>query len=408
MRLLYLFPDPWPTFRPDLAVLFGKYLPRYGLTTDIATHGVLCAEAWRGGKAILYRLPRSKSLGHVAKLLQNLRILLKVDRHAYGAIQLRGMPIHALIGLVVARLKGLRFVYWFSFPQSEAQLFRASKMGPGGGLLYWFLLAQGHVGKWLLYGIVLPRADHVFVQSERMKEDVASHGIRANKMTAVPMGVDIEAAKVEEIVPADDARLSGKRVAIYLGTLDRERNVELLLEMLALARSREPDLVLVMAGDTVHADYSMQLKRLAENLGVTDAVIWTGWLSTGEAWRYVRAAEVGLSPIPRGILFDCSSPTKLIEYMALGVPVIANDSPDQERVIRESGAGVCVDLSPEAFADALLELLKDPGRLGSMGSRGRSYAVGVRSYDRLASEVAAVYRRLMPENGASNGMPATG
>jgi glycosyltransferase involved in cell wall biosynthesis len=81
--------------------------------------------------------------------------------------------------------------------------------------------------------------------------------------------------------------------------------------------------------------------------------------------------------------------------MALGLPVIVNDNPDQAQVIRESGAGLCVSLEPGAFAGALLELLGDPARRREMGEKGRRYVVKVRGYDKLAETVAATYKRLL-------------
>ena len=104
---------------------------------------------------------------------------------------------------------------------------------------------------------------------------------------------------------------------------------------------------------------------------------------------------MGLSPFPRGYLLDSASPTKAIEYMALGLPVIVNDNPDQAQVIRESGEGLCVSLEPGAFAGALLELLGDPARRREMGEKGRRYVVKVRGYDKLAETVAATYKRLL-------------
>ena len=59
-------------------------------------------------------------------------------------------------------------------------------------------------------------------------------------------------------------------------------------------------------------------------------VLLTGWLPQPAALGYAVRAEVGLSPIPRGTLFDVSSPTKLVEYLALGIPGVANDIPDQQ------------------------------------------------------------------------------
>ncbi len=228
-----------------------------------------------------------------------------------------------------------------------------------------------------------------------MKADVAARGVSSDRMTAMPMGVDLEIALPKEIHPASDQRLVGKRVIVYLGTLERQRRIEVILEMFALVLARSPAAVLVIVGDTEHRDYRASLARTAEALGIADSIIWTGWLPANQAWRYVRSAEVGLSPVPRGVVYDCSTPTKIVEYLALGVPVVANDSPDQERIIRESGAGLCVKLNPTEFADAVLELLADKTRLGTMSEQGIAYVANTRSYSALAKVAADSYHNLL-------------
>lgn len=162
-------------------------------------------------------------------------------------------------------------------------------------------------------------------------------------MTPVPMGVDLETASPENIVRADDPRLHGKRVVAYLGTLDPQRRIEVLLKMLALIARCYPTCVCYSSA-TPSAAHRAWLKAEVERLDIADYVIWTGWLPASEGWSYIRTAEIGLSPFPRGFLLDSASPTKAVEYMALSLPVIANDSPDQAQVIEESGAGLCVPL----------------------------------------------------------------
>ena len=399
MHLLYLTAEQWPTFRPDVIALFGKYLPREGVTCDLVTERDLASAdrpdvPWGAGRAILCRVPRNRAGHYLTKCWHNLRILAGIKAAEYDAIQVRDMSITALAGLLIARAKGIRFYYWLSFPQSEGQIERARSRGMKGGMRFWFPLMQGMFGKWLLYRIVLPRADHVFVQSRQMQSDVAREGIPERKMTPVPMGVDLETASPENIVRADDPRLHGKRVVAYLGTLDPQRRIEVLLKMLALIVPLLPDVRLLLVGDTEDAAHRAWLKAEVERLDIADYVIWTGWLPASEGWSYIRTAEIGLSPFPRGFLLDSASPTKAVEYMALGLPVIANDSPDQAQVIEESGAGLCVPLEPAAFAEAVVSLLESPETRERMGRRGRQYVAEKRGYDSLSRSVAAVYRRL--------------
>ena len=399
VRLLFVTHEPWPTFRPDVAALFGKYLPRYGISSDLVAEQALGDEApqpWPAGQALTRPDRGGRAMHHFGKLMHNLRTLWACRRQDYDAIQVRDLPISALAGLVAARWKGLRFFYWMSFPIPESDIERARARGPRAGLKYWFPLLQGSVGKWMLYKIVLPRADHIFVQSERMKQDVAALGIPSQRMTPVPMAVDTEIAQSEQLAPADDPRLTGKRVLVYLGTLDPARRIDMLIDMMATIRRSRGDVVLLLVGDTEDADHRAWLHRQVEKLGLQQNILFTGWLRTNEAWRYLRAAEIGLSPFPRSFLLDSCSPTKAIEYMALGLPVIVNDQPDQAKVITESVAGLCVPWAPEAFAKAALELLADPERCRAMGSAGPDYIRQRRNYDSLAAELAMTYRRLLP------------
>lgn len=402
MHILFLTAEQWPSFRADTNALFSKYLPRNNITCDLATERDTSKPgiAWLAGKTFLCDLPKNRGAQYLIKLWHQSRVLFTVDYKNYDAIQVRDMTVIALIAVVMAKIKGLPFYYWLSYPQSEGQIDRAKKRGMQAGMRYWFPLVQGEIGKWLLYKVILPCSTHVFVQSEQMKLDIAKQGIALHSMTAVPMGVDLETAKPETVVKSDDERLVGKRVLVYLGTLERVRRIDVLFEMLLIVRQQLPEILLVIVGDTDDFTHREWLKQEAKRLGLEGNILWTGWLPMAEGWRYVRAAEVGLSPLPRGYLLDMSSPTKAIEYMALGIPVVMNDNPDQAQIIEESGAGICVSLLPELFALSVSELLNNSTLRNEIAIRGMEYVAKKRSYEGIANALANKYRQLLNSQGS--------
>jgi len=400
LRLLYLTAETCPTFRADVAVLFGKYLPRLGVHSDIVagkTPGYDGSIVWGGGDSYLSDVSGGQAKRHVKILLNGIKTLFCADRTRYDAIQVRDMPLLATVGLLAARIKYLPFFYWMSYPIPEGQIQTAKERGLSSGWIkFLFPWVRGRVGRFLLYQVVLPLADHVFVQSEHMKRDMIERGIPEQKMTSVPMGVDLELLQQEEISPSEDPCLKGRRAIVYLGYMDWPRCIEVLFEMLALVRQHIPDTLLMLVGDADDNWYREWLKRQAEAAGVADHVLWTGWLPMLEGWRYVRAAEVALSPIPRGPLFDGSSPTKLPEYLALGVPVVCNDNPDQESIIQACGSGRCVLYTAENFASAVIELMgmKNEDRLENINF-GLQYIVDHRGYHMIAENLATTYRTLL-------------
>ena len=192
-----------------------------------------------------------------------------------------------------------------------------------------------------------------------------------------------------------DQRLEGRRVILYLGTLQRIRRIDFLFEVLAHVKEAVPGVVLVLAGDSVEPSDRAWLRQRAEEAGVAEDVVWTGWLPKEEGWRLIRASEVALSPFRPSFELNSCSPTKAVEYLALGVPAVGNDQPDQARVIRESGAGHCVPYSVKAFSDAIVHLLENPEIARRMGARGPAYVAAHRSYEIIARELARTYARFV-------------
>ncbi|MBV6447507.1 glycosyltransferase [Nitrosomonas sp.] len=400
IRLLYLFHETYPTFRVDMRVLFGKVLPRYGIQSDIVARkeeGNAETDSWEGGEAYLCNVSGGSVKRHLKTFLHGVRSMIVADNRRYQVIQVRDMPLLAAIGLLVARCKRLKFFYWMSYPMPEGHISTARDRGLSSGLMkFLFPWVIGHIGRLLLYRLVLPMADHIFVQSDQMKIDLIRQGICSEKMIPVPMGVDMEELRNCHIPVINNIHLTGKRVLVYLGTLVRPRKIEILFEMLAIVKKQFPNVVLVLVGDTNEKMHQHWLEMKAVEAGVKEQLVWTGWLPMLEAWGYVCAAEVGLSPFPRGYLLDSASPTKVPEYFALGVPVVCNDNPDQQQIINKSGAGFCVPYTAEDFADAVIQILSlDNRKRNEMIAKGKNYVSKYRDYRIIGSDLANLYKMLL-------------
>lgn len=406
IRLLYLTAETCPTFRADVHVLFGKVLPKFGIHSDIVAGKTPGTEGdsdsmWGGGESYLCELSGGLVERYFKIFFHRIRCLLKANSKRYHAIQVRDMSMLAAIGLLVARFKGLKFFYWMSYPMPEGQISLARDRGLSLGLMkFLFPLVNGWIELLILYRIVLPNVDHVFVQSDQMKIDLIKRGICPEKMTPVPMGVDIEALQNLRLSPIKDKHLFDKRVLVYLGTLSRTRKIEILFEMLVIVKNQFPNVLLVLVGNANDEIHQNWLEKKANEAGVKDQLLWTGWLPMLDGWRYVRAAEVCLSPFPRGYLLDSASPTKVPEYLALGVPVVCNENPDQEKIICQSGAGICVPYTAEDFANAVITILNlDKCKWNEMVIKGENYVRTNRNYLIIGSNVALSYRNLLMKKG---------
>lgn len=96
-----------------------------------------------------------------------------------------------------------------------------------------------------------------------------------------------------------------------------------------------------------------------------------------------------------------TSPLKLYEAMACGVPVIVSDLPGQADVVREAGCGVVVPPGqPAAVAAAVAALAADPAARRRMGANARAYALARCSWERRAGEIADILAPLLARGRA--------
>jgi len=394
LKLLYILPDGHPTFRPNVAALFGIHLPREGVFSDIVTRSTIddpTPAPWAGGEALVAPRGGGKLKSIISGVTNDLKALGRLKRGAYDAIQVRDRVFVAPLAMLLARLSGTPFIYWMSFPISESRLRLAKDLGPKGQGLRWLAwMLRGHLGTRLLYKWIMPHADFVVVQSEQMTTDVAAQGVDPAKMYPVPMGID--PARFAPIIPKPPSPYPGRRVIAYLGVCSRIRRIEFLLDVVAKVRQADPSVMLLLVGGAEEEQDEVWLREQIAQRGLEADVVLTGWLPPQEVQARMACAEVALALMAPDPLLNSTSPTKLVEYLAMGLPVVANEHPEQKLVIDHSGAGLCTPFDAGLFADAVTRLLAEPDTRAAMAERGPAYAVRERAYSVIAQNLAATYR----------------
>ena len=401
-RLLIVARDLYPPFRVDITELFSTFLGRWldltwlmrrdrdgpGATIEASPHERFIVPARKPGR-----------LSGVRARLSYFRTALTQVANAAGGrwdlIQVRDIPIGGVWFLLAALIARKPFVYWMSFPVLEGYRDRARNPGPGDGVgLTLYRRAYYVIGRFIQYRVVLRLADFVFVQSEIMKREVAGKGVDAGKIMAVPMAVNVATCNPEAIPPVDDPRLRDRRVLVYVGSLEAQRQPVLLIEALAAVAREEPSVTLVFVGDS-DPETAAPMAERAKVLGVGDRILHTGRLPLREALAYVARADVCLALYPVTDLLVSGTPTKLVEYLAMGRPVVGNPHPYQSRLLEATGAGTIAEMNPEAFAAAIVSLLRDDAGTRARASAAPAWIRDNLSYEVTAERVGAVYARLL-------------
>jgi glycosyltransferase involved in cell wall biosynthesis len=179
------------------------------------------------------------------------------------------------------------------------------------------------------------------------------------------------------------------RVVLYQGGFSRDRGIEQLIEAIPSV----PSAVLVLLG---YGNLQAELERRAADPAVQGRVRILPAVPPTELLDWVAAADVVAMPIqPSTLNHRLTTPNKLFEAMAAGVPVVASDLPGMAGIVRETGAGLLVDpTSPAAIASALRELLESEGERAAMGARALAAAHETYNWERQLDVLLAEYGRL--------------
>jgi len=393
LKFLFVSSDKYPPFRVDVSVLFGEKMVERGhiidwlLQSDEPLHDAYQTE-WSGCKVYVGPTDNgtsiiSRSKKNLYDILHDFKMFCVLRKSKYNFILIKDKFVSALVAIVASKIFKVKFIYWLSYPFPEMYLYEVKEGTARYPLIYW---VKGHLLKILSYRIIMPFSDHIFVQTEKMQRDISEHNIPKGKMTPVPMGVS-----TKEIpffgYDSEYNRLGKKKIVLYLGTLTKTRRMDFLIRAFEKVLRREQNAKLYLVGGGDDPSDEQLLKDEVQRLGIEDSVFITGFLPQQEAWKHARDADVCVSPLYPTPIYNCGFPTKLIEYMAMGKAVVANDHPEQSLVISESKAGICVPYEEDAFAQAILHLLNHPEEVKEMGIRGREYVEKHKSYEQIADLV---------------------
>ncbi|MFC1664586.1 glycosyltransferase family 4 protein [Pseudomonadota bacterium] len=180
-------------------------------------------------------------------------------------------------------------------------------------------------------------------------------------------------------------KLTPLSYAIYNGNIGEINNSVWLYEAakLLFEKSRA-DILIVLAGD---GQQKRELEQRAKNDGVTNFIM-LGMVPKIQLVYYIQNALVSMVPLKGASVLDSSSPNKLFESLAAGVPVIQNTNGWLNALLADNNVGFTVDPGdPAALADLLVKLSDNHSIVKEMGSRAKSLALRQFDKDILADKM---------------------
>ena len=364
-RVTVICPMGSEDFREPDVVLDGVHILRYPLRP--ATGGPL-------GYVREYALA----------LWHTMRLALQVERVSHVDVVHGCNPPDALfLVALLLRRRGARFV--FDHHDLVPELFQ-SRFPGGGRPLYWLTRA--------LERLTFLVADGVISTNQSYRDVAIRRGhVSPDKVVVVRSGPDL--SRFVQRRPDPSLRRGKRYLLAYLGVIGPQDGLDYALRALVALRrdlGRE-DLHCICMGS---GDALGDMIALSRELGLDDIVEFTGRVPDEFVQRCLSTADVCLSPDPKNPLNDVSTMNKVVEYMAMGRPLVSFAL--AEALVSAGEAAVYVPANDEeAFAAAIDSLLRDPDRRATMGAIGRDRVERQLSWDISRQELLNFYARLLSD-----------
>jgi len=331
-----------------------------------------------------------------AALWHTLRLALRVRREGpVDVVQACNPPDLLFLVALALRPRGARFVFDHHdlVPELFLSRFDDARRGP----LYWATRVAERATFALADGVISTNESYRDVAVGRGRVDPAT-------VAVVRSGPDL--TRFTRLDPDPSLRRGKDHLLAYLGVMGPQDGVDHALRAVAELRRRGRDdfhCVLMGSGDSLPG-----LRELAVELGIDDVVEFPGRVSDEFVRRCLSTASVCLSPDPRNPLNDLSTMNKVVEYMAMGRPLVSFDL-KEARVSAGDAAVYAVDDGPTAFADGVERLLDDPDLREELGRRGRARVEHELSWEESRRRLLAFYAELLgPAPAGRRGAAPTG
>jgi glycosyltransferase involved in cell wall biosynthesis len=204
-------------------------------------------------------------------------------------------------------------------------------------------------------------------------------------------------------VPESAARPGHDRV-VYLGSVTVARGAKVIAEAARLVHDRTDGAVTL---EVIGPPRDDETRRILDRAQAAGHLRCHGFVANEVALEMVSGALAGLSLLQDVPNYRHSTPTKLYEYMAHGVPVVTTPLPLARELVEASGAGIVVPFDDAAAtADAVMELWRDPERAARMGAAGHDYARTHHDWRAMRGQFVEAVRSVM--SGGASPPPAPG
>ena len=341
----------------------------------------------------VYRVPisRRKGSGILIQSLEYLKFfILALGRvtslhlqRRYVVVQVHNLPDFLVFTALVPRLMGARVILDLHdlMPEFYMERFGREMSSPEVRLI--------RVQEW----ISCKFADHIITVTDLWRQALIERGQPGHKITVI-MNVADERAFNPSVVPDQTLGPRNGFQLFYHGNIDQRYGLDLAVQAIDRVRRELPDVHLTIHGG---GEYREVIEAMVERAKLRDHVeISREFVPTPVLAKRIKAADLGIVPYRDGVFTGAILPTKLMEYAALGLPVIAARTPTISRYFDDSMVEFFTPGDAEELANCISKLYRDRDRLADLARNISTFTERFQWRDQSSEYVSLTERLSTP------------
>jgi glycosyltransferase involved in cell wall biosynthesis len=299
----------------------------------------------------------------------------------FDAIQACNPPdLLFLIGAFYKYIFGKRFV--FDHHDISPELFEA-KFGRRG--IIWRLLV-------LLERWTFKVADYSIATNESYRSiAIERGGMSPDRVFVVRTGPDLNRVRI--LQPDKKWKARRRFLVAYVGVIAKQEGLDLLLDSVIYLQQKRNrnDIQFVIVGSGPDQE---DMVKLSKSEGLDDTVTFTGRVNDQTLFSILSTANVCVNPDRPNAMNDKSTMIKIMEYMAMGKPIVQFDLTEGRNSAQDASLYARKNDIAD-FADKIMELLDNPEKAQKMGDFGRDRVKNVLAWEHEESKLLLAYDTIL-------------
>ncbi len=251
---------------------------------------------------------------------------------------------------------------------------------------------QNHTKK--LEKSIFSSADLVLTTTPQLSNYAEEMGSNSDCIKYFPLGVNsryFKPMKKNNELFQELGIQTNDRIILFMGTLYPFSGIDHILKNFHLLQNKIKQIKFVIIGGG--PDFN-RLKSLSNELQLNKNIIFTGFVEQKKIPEYIAITDICLSSFAINILTDSIIPTKILEYLACGKPVLSTPLKGTVELLPNENYGI-VYSQLDDFISSIEKLLQNKAHLDKLGENGFSYVKKNHYWDSLADQLIKIFDNLI-------------